>query len=122
VRRAHLFTAWLAIVALLLDGLLPTAVSAAATADSGSQLALCSTADGNRLPGRSQPVAPPHHCALCAICAGSALSLLPGREGGPLAPLLTGAAHQPIPRSLKTDAGRLAYAAAQPRAPPRSAS
>ncbi|MFZ2003987.1 MAG: DUF2946 family protein [Stellaceae bacterium] len=123
MRRGHLFTAWLAIVALLLDGLLPTAVSAAAaTSDAGPRLALCSTTNGNTLPGRPQPNLPPRHCALCAICAGSALGLLPSREGGPLVPVLANVAHLLIPRSMKALARRFAYAAPQPRAPPRPAS
>lgn len=122
MRRTHLFTAWLAIVALLLDGLLPTAVSAAATADTLPQLALCSTASGNTLPGQSQPNAPPRHCALCAICAGCVLGLLPSREGGHFVRRLAGAAGLVVPRSMKSGAGRFAYASAQPRAPPQRTS
>lgn len=120
MRRTHLFTAWLAIVVLLLDGLLPTAVSAAATAGSGPQLALCSTEPGNTHPGRSQPVAPLHHCAICSICAASALGLLPNREIGLFAPLFASAIHPQIPRSITPATGRFAYNVAQPRAPPQS--
>jgi hypothetical protein len=114
-KRRHTCAAWLAIVALLIDGLLPSAVSAARPA---AARALCSTAAGDHLPGKPAPGLPPRHCALCA---GVVAGLLPSRPGGLVARLLAGAAHPAMIAPAAADPGRPDYAAAQPRAPPIAA-
>ena len=68
MKRLRICAAWLAIVALLIDGLLPTAVSAAAISDTAVPLALCSAAPGVPLPGKEAPTPPMRRCALCAAC------------------------------------------------------
>jgi len=114
MKRFHAVAAWLAIVALLIDGLLPTAVTAARP-DAATPLALCSAAAGAPLPGKPQPILPVRHCALCAAFFAG---LLPSRLGGLAAPRLAGAAHPLISRSLTAAARHTDYSAAQPRAPP----
>jgi hypothetical protein len=118
MKRFHACAAWLAIVALLIDGLLPTAV-AAARPDSAAPLALCSAAAGAPPPGKPQPVLPVRHCALCAAFF---TGLLPSRLGGLAAPRFAGAAHPLVNRSLTAAARHADYSAAQPRAPPSALS
>jgi hypothetical protein len=121
LRRAHLFTVWLAIVALLLDGLLPTAVSAMAM-NPASPLPLCSAASGNSFPDRAPQNLPTRHCTLCAICAGCPIGVFPhSASGGLIVRISTGAAH-PVITPSTTKNRRTAYATAQPRAPPATAS
>jgi len=118
-KRRHSCAAWLAIVALLIDGLLPTAVSAAATPDApAAPWALCGAAAGDQLPGQHAPSLPQRHCALCA---GLVLALLPCRQDGVAARLLADAAHLAAIAPVEAEAARPDYAAAQPRAPPRAA-
>jgi hypothetical protein len=63
--------AWLAIVALLGNALLPLSVSIGAVwLGSGSDApspVLCGSASGRGLPGKSEPALVVHHCALCAL-------------------------------------------------------
>lgn len=122
MKRVHLIAAWLAIAALLIDGLLPTAVSAAALPDRASPFALCGAASGNSLPAHAPSPLPPHRCALCGVCAGWTVGLLPGRAETLTASLAAGDALLTIVGSAHFRTGRSAYAAAQPRAPPETTS
>jgi len=73
---------WIALVALLVNVLLPPALSAAigllgANRDtSGSSL--CSAEPGRDLPGKGKPALLVHHCALCTVPA----ALQPRRPPG----------------------------------------
>ena len=118
MKRVHLIAAWLAIVALLIDGLLPTAVSAAALPDRAAPVALCGAAAGDTAPGRAPPTLPAHRCALCTVCAGWAIGLPPSRAQALTARISAGDARAVIIRSVPYQPRRTAYAAAQPRAPP----
>jgi hypothetical protein len=110
---------WLAIVALLIDALLPTAVLAAARVDASFMpLARCGGADGDHLPGGPAPGLPVRHCTLCA---GYAVGVLPVRAGGPIARLVAGAADLAVVFSISAAPSRRSYAVALPRAPPLAA-
>ena len=76
-RRA--FCAWLAIVALLIDALTPSAVQAARTGARSGASVLCGAATGIPLPGKEPPALPNRHCALCAC---PAIGLAPPRSLG----------------------------------------
>ncbi|HTW50977.1 MAG TPA: hypothetical protein VME45_03675 [Stellaceae bacterium] len=118
MKRLHLLAAWLAITALLIDGLLPTAVSAAAMSPA-SPLPLCSAAaTGNSLPDRAPQSLPTRHCTLCAVCAGCPLGLFPHSVSGGLIVRISGGAAHPIITPSATINRRAAYITAQPRAPP----
>jgi hypothetical protein len=119
VRRFHWPAAWLAIIALLIDGLLSTAVVAAASRDTGAPLALCSATAGDSLPGEHAPTLPTRHCALCAAMA---VGLIPGRDGGLVARLFAGASLPVITPPIAAPTKRTDYASAQPRAPPLTTS
>jgi hypothetical protein len=107
-KRRHVCAAWLAIVALLIDGLLPITISAAVRSDAAAvPWALCSTAAGDHLPDKPAP--------------GLVAGLLPSRPGGLLSRRLAGAAHPAMIAPATTDPERPDYAAAQPRAPPIAA-
>jgi len=114
--------AWLALVALLIDGLLPTAVSAAMRPGTATPLPLCRAASGAPQPAQQAPSLPMRHCAMCAACPACLLGPLPSRGGeGLITRFLASAAH---PAIIAFVAGQLQgadYAAAQPRAPPQAA-
>jgi hypothetical protein len=119
LKRLHFPALWLAILAVLVDGLLPTAVAAATGADHAPPpLALCSSAPGAPLPGKNLPALPIRHCALCATFF---VGLLPGRPGALTARRLAGTAHPSIARAFAAADQRADYRAAQPRAPPQAA-
>jgi hypothetical protein len=119
LKRLHFPVLWLAIIAVLIDGLLPTAVAAATGADHAAPpLALCSSASGAPSPGKNSPVLPVRHCALCAAFFAG---LLPGRPGALTARRLSGAAHPSIARAFAAADQRADYRTAQPRAPPQAA-
>jgi len=120
LRRLHRFAARLAIIAMLIDGLLPGAVSAAArSAAAPPFMPLCGTAAGAPLPSKDAPVLPMRHCALCTVCSAVAAALPPSRAGGELiSRLLAGLAHPAILFSVAPACGSGGYRAAQPRAPP----
>jgi hypothetical protein len=117
LKRIHLFAARLAIIAMLIDGLLPTAVSAAVrSGNAGSSVPLCSAAAGAPQPTKEAPVLPARHCALCAACVAG---LPPPRRGdGFIGPLLFGPADLNRAFSARIGTGDIFYRAAQPRAPP----
>jgi hypothetical protein len=120
LRRIHFFAARLAIVAMLIDGLLPTAVSAAVrSGNAGSSVPLCSAVAGAPQPTKEAPVLPARHCALCAACAAFVAGLLPTRRGdGFSGPLLIGPAHPTGFFLARIVTENILYRAAQPRAPP----
>jgi hypothetical protein len=115
-QRRYIFVAWLAIIAVLIDGLLPTAVPAAATSGvPTTPLTLCNAASGDHPPIKHAPNLSPHHCALCAAFV---VGLLPTRSSGFLALFFAGAAHLTIVASIMRYQTRQDYAATLPRAPP----
>jgi len=113
LKRYHSLAAWLAIVALLIDGLLPTAVSAAVGGGAAEHAVLC-TATGESLPGEHAPTLPTRHCALCVV---TAVGVFPSGPGA-FTRLLAGAALPAIVPAFAVTAKHLAYASAQSRAPP----
>jgi hypothetical protein len=117
-KRRNAVAAWLAIIALLIDALLPAAVSAA-TPDAAAPTAMCSAAAGVPSPGRTAPTLPTRHCALCA---GVIAALLPSRPGEFAARLLAGAVHPANIKAATAETRHAEYAAAQPRAPPPASS
>jgi hypothetical protein len=119
VSRFHWSAAWLAIVALLIDGLLPTAVSAAASHDAAAPVALCGATAGDSLPGKHPSTLPTRHCALCAAMS---VGLIPGRDGALVAQVFAGTAHPAVTPSVTAPTQRADYASAQPRAPPQATS
>ncbi|HTZ35174.1 MAG TPA: DUF2946 family protein [Stellaceae bacterium] len=107
--------AWVAIFALLIDALLPSALAAAASRDdAGAIAALCLHA-GSPLPEKPSPALPPHHCALCATAA---LGLLPGGAPLPTGPLVVAAAIPSFGLPAAIPVRRSDWSPAQPRAPP----
>jgi len=119
LRRIHLFAARLAIIAMLIDGLLPTAVSAAMRSGTAAPtVPLCSAAAGTPLPAKEAPASPARHCALCAVCAACVAGLPPRQGDGFIGRLLIGSANPARPLSTPIVIGDIPYRAAQPRAPP----
>lgn len=118
MKRLRTFAAWLAIAALLIDGMLPTAVTAMTPGGGQAPAAFCSGASGIPVPGKPPSSLPLRHCALCAAFF---VALLPPRPGGLPARLVVGPAHPAAVAGIATLPGRVPYAAAQPRAPPVSA-
>jgi hypothetical protein len=115
-QHRHAWAAWLSIVALLIDALLPSAVSAATLAGAATApLKLCGAADDGHLPGKQAPPAPLRHCPLCAAYAAG---LPPGRPGVALALFTEGDAPLAVSAAAIAPPDHRAYAAAQPRAPP----
>jgi hypothetical protein len=117
VRRFRIWAGWLAILALLIDGLLPTAVSAATGADMAVPAALCSAASGAPQPAKHQSPLPPRHCALCGACAAGLPPEPPRRIS---VPLIAEDASSAIALSTAPFTGRPDYPPALPRAPPAS--
>ena len=80
---------WLALLAILIDALLPTGVAAARYSVGGSPaLAIC----GDRSPGaptKHDPLLPERHCALCCCC--SVHGLAPGQIALVPKPVVAGA-------------------------------
>jgi len=114
LKRCHLLAAWLAIVALLIDGLLPTAVSAAVGRGAAEHAVLC-TGAGESVPGKHAPTLPTRHCALCVV---TAVGIFPTGPGAFATRLLAGATLPAIAPGFEVTAKHLAYASAQSRAPP----
>ena len=116
MKRVHLIAAWLAIVTLLIDGLLPTAASATALPGRAAP-ALCG-ASGESLPAHAPPTLPAHRCTLCAVCAGGAVGVLPGCAEGLTARISGGNGPPAIAPSMALHTRLIVNPAAQPRAPP----
>jgi hypothetical protein len=109
VSRARL---WLAVLALLINALLPPAISLAAAA--AEPAALCRAAPHG---GKSDPATAPRHCALCLAAVTGAgplpdLALLPPPRNGRA---------QPLDLAALSGVPRAARIAALPRGPPRPA-
>jgi hypothetical protein len=115
-QRRYVFAAWLAIIAVLIDGLLPTAVAAAATSGvPTTPLTLCNAASGDHPPMKHVAGLPPHHCALCG---GFIAGLFPTGTNDFFEYILTGALNPTVIASTARRQTRQDYAAALPRAPP----
>ena len=117
-RPPHAALAWLAILALLVDALLPTAVAAVAGRDPlrAARSIYCGATPNQPSPSKRSP-AVPHHCVFCLVAA---TGLLPGHA--PAVPAPQFAEIAVIPFAVSEAAPKpLAYAAAQPRGPPVAA-
>ena len=105
--------AWLAIIALLINAFLPTAISAART--HGALIvgngALCGAAPG--APAKHTSPAP-HHCVLCLAAAAG---VVPAHGPTRLPPQYAAVAAPEFP-AREPPPARLAYGAARPRGPP----
>ena len=109
--------AWLAILALLANTLLPSAISATVGTESTEvAAAFCGGARGPE-PAKGNPAGSDLHCLFCAAplsglppIAGSSFVAAPGRGG-----------KQRLSGTVSHASGRLAYPTAQPRAPPPAA-
>ncbi|HVH81311.1 MAG TPA: hypothetical protein VM782_18065 [Stellaceae bacterium] len=116
MKRRHAFTIWVAVVALLIDALLPSAVSAAAASGAEPALALCGGAEGGTsAPVKRVPVLPMRHCALCTA---PFTAILTGRNPTFVSRLVAGRAHTRPASILSAPLTAAAYTPAQPRAPP----
>jgi hypothetical protein len=116
IKRWRGLSAWAAILALLIDALLPTAVSAAAPSGGLAAIPSCSASAPAGVPAKHRAALPVRHCALCA---GPVFSLWPAR-GAPLAPQrLAGAARPTLVAASALPPWRPPLEDAQPRAPPR---
>jgi hypothetical protein len=104
---------WLAILALLIDALLPTAISAAADAPASATSIYCGSTPGKHGPTKQSP-ATPHHCALCLAIT---TALAPGHLMAVPAPRFAEIAVAGFANSEAAPAP-IAYAAPQPRGPP----
>jgi len=105
---------WLAILAVLVDALVPTAVSAAAKADPlAAGRIYCGATPSQPNPVKQSP-AVPHHCV---FCLAAAIGLLPGYAPAVPAPPLTEIAVAAFAIS-EAAPKPLANSAAQPRGPP----
>ncbi len=111
-------SAWLAVVALLVNVLLPSALFVAAPDTPTTSIGFCGAAHGNFAPdgGPAVPAAG-HHCIFCLV-AGVA----PGPAPAPnlAAPRLIGAAELPA-LPVHRASRHVSFAAAQPRGPPLAA-
>jgi len=115
-RRWRALSACIAIFALLIDALLPTAVSAAAAPGaSAPSPAFCGALGG--APNKPGALPPSRHCALCC----SPLSALPPGRNGVIVLRLPAEAAYPASISSATPSRHLLGSDAQPRAPPRLA-
>jgi hypothetical protein len=118
-RRRRARIAWLAVLALLINALIPASFTVAAAAGQGREVmsGWCDAAYGDQRPGNDVA---PVSCRCCVLCATAAIGLEP--------PAVTGAV---LPRLIATLAGgystpaepaqRHAYRLAQPRGPPAQA-
>ena len=107
--------AWLAIVSLLLQALLPTGLVAAAGFDRSAEATrfYCGATDGRQAPAKEKGTAQ-RHCVLClATAIGVAPATAPALPRPRLAEAVVGgvAASDSVPELSR-------YTAAQPRGPP----
>lgn len=110
-------SAWVAILAMMIDALLPTTVSAAAAASGapGPIIAICGGAGS--VPGKHEVPLPIRHCALCS---GLVFNLTPSRQGYLTIRRTIGLARLPV-QSCAPRAQRPIRNDVQPRAPPELA-
>ncbi|MGH7061213.1 MAG: DUF2946 family protein [Stellaceae bacterium] len=109
-RRGRSFSAWLAIVALLFNGLLPTGFSLAPAADA-PQIGFCGRAPA---PDHKQKLPAGAHCIYCLVAAvGPAPTPMPALASAQLVGIVVLPASRPrlIDRPPP-------FTAAQPRGPP----
>jgi hypothetical protein len=115
-RRRFARIAWLAVVALLLDALLPAALAVAAPLDrQAPNGAYCGAIGHGPGSNRTPATAPRHHCIFCLVAAaGTAPPTVPAMTTWPSAALPAGddLRRHGLPRQ------RAAFASAQPRGPP----
>src|ERR1700686_4328129 len=103
--------AWLAILVLLIDGLLPTAIAAAAALDAataGGSL-YCGATPAKDDPTKQGRAAPPH----CILCLAATTGLAPGHPSAAPAPRFAEITVGPF-AFCEGLSGPLAYAPAQP--------
>jgi hypothetical protein len=114
--------AWLAIVALLSNTLLPSAFavgvgSLGTNNNSAGWLSFCGANPARDAPARAKPRLFVHHCALCAAAQHI---LPPPRQAGPFAEIV--GVDRAFPRRHTREPGSsLRNYRAQPRAPPAAA-
>jgi hypothetical protein len=113
-RRRHAGLAWLAIVSLLLEALLPTAFAAAAAGlEADGSRSYCGASGGDSGPSKQSRAAPRH----CVFCLAAVPGLAPGYLPSVLAPGFAGiAVAGPVGGEMIR--GSLARRWAQPRGPP----
>ncbi len=118
IRRRRDGMAWLAVIALLVNVLLPAALLAAAPGASTTGVGFCGAAHGNFAPAGGPTVpAVGHHCILCLV-AGVAPA--PAPPASLAAPRFVGTADAPsLP--IRPAPHCVPFAAAQPRGPPVAA-
>jgi hypothetical protein len=117
-RRRHAGLAWLAVLALLIEALLPTAIAAVAALDpaaAGGSL-YCGATPAEPGPAKQSRTAP-HHCILCLAATNG---LAPGHPPAAPAPRFAEIAVAAF-ASSEGLSEPLAYMAAQPRGPPVAA-
>ncbi len=113
--------AWLALVALLSNSVLPAVLAVGVAAQSADhdafRLGFCSTAPGRDLPEKGRPKLLVHHCALCAAVPDM---LPPGRPPTVAIPFVVIGDLTPPRRATTLDFLFRNYRT-QPRAPPTAA-
>jgi len=110
--------AWLALVALLSNALLPAVLVVALAGPRGDrdtfQPGLCGASPGRDVPGKAKPALLAHHCALCTVAADV---LTPPRQASAgFPPTVAGAAFLVRPTTALSPPFR--NYRTQPRAPP----
>jgi hypothetical protein len=110
--------AWIAIVAVLNNALLPSAIAVGVgrlgTDSSGIRLGLCSAIPARDTPAKTKPALIVHHCALCAAAQHV---LLPSRQAVLASPLVIVGETSSIRGTTGPNASPR-RCRAQPRAPP----
>ena len=114
--RRHAGRAWLAIFALLIEALMPSAISAASAPGAlfAANSALCGAVSGGAGPAKRNPPAP-HHCICCL--AGTVGGFLPAHAPIPLPREYAAAVVEQFFTRAAMPA-RVDYGAARPRGPP----
>jgi len=109
--------AWIAIVAVLSNALLPSTIAVGVgrlgTDSSGIRLGLCSAIPARDTPAKTKPALIVHHCALCAAAQ---YVLSPSRQASLVLPAVASEAPL-LPRATAPNAFP-GHSRAQPRAPP----
>lgn len=106
--------AWLALVALLVQALLPSTIAAAQQLGGGYSLAVCGAMSGTVKDRPDAPTCPAAHCVLCLVAAVGAASV--PQPAGLIPPQRRAEKAPPLPEPEATR--RAAITAAQPRGPP----
>jgi hypothetical protein len=117
-RRWRARFAWIAIVAVLSNALLPSAFAVGTgrlgTDNSDVRLGFCNAIPGRDAPAKTRPSLIVHHCALCAAVADL---LPPWRSAGLTSPSVS-VSEAFAPRRIMTPSASSRHSQAQPRAPP----